>query len=89
MTSKDFTNDQSGPDNVLGELREHVKEIATRLERVHQLLGLESGSTASGSSGSGSQDAIKSQDPERALATLRQQLRQAREVAARRGVKVR
>jgi hypothetical protein len=57
---------------------------------VRALVGLESGSTASGSSGSGSQDGVKHfRDPEITLAWLRQELKVAREVADRRGVKVR
>jgi hypothetical protein len=88
--NKDIQNGQSRDTNVLDELRSHVKEISSRLERVHELLGLQSGSQQSGSSGSGSQDGVKHhRDPETELAQMRQELRAARETVAARGVRVR
>jgi hypothetical protein len=86
---KDVGNDQSQDDNRLTILHNHLRSVEYHMQEIRKLVGLQSGSVASGSSGSGSQDGVKySKDPELALTSLRQELRQARETAARRGVKV-
>ena len=80
MRTKDVGNDQSAGASHLAELHGHLKAIREHLDSIHELMGLESGTTASGSSGSGANSGIKSYaDPEITLATVRQQLRQAQE----------
>jgi hypothetical protein len=88
--TKDIVNDQSADGDHLDELRRHFAVLKEAVNRLGFHLGLESGSCPSGAAGAGSQDGIKyHKDPELALADMRQQLRAARETAARRGVKVR
>jgi hypothetical protein len=89
MNVKDFVNGQSANLNTLEQVHAHLKAAAEHMARVHELVGLESGTPASGSSGAGSQDGIKYlRDPELALASLRQELKQARERAVRCGLRV-
>jgi hypothetical protein len=90
MRQKDVQNDQSGVGTLSTEhrrilgaaymaLREHARALG-------YVLGLESGSATSGSSGSGSQDSLKSLSPEHELARMKEEIAEARRRAKLLGI---
>ena len=58
MRTKNLVNDQSGDGEHLAALTHHYAVLREAVRQIGLRLGLESGSTASGSSGSGSQDGV-------------------------------
>jgi hypothetical protein len=88
-TVKDVENDQSVPAlsiehrRIIGAaylaLRDHADALAF-------VLGLQSGSATSGSSGSGSQDSLKCLSPERELERMRAEIAEARRRAKLLGI---
>jgi hypothetical protein len=86
---KDVENDQSvsalSPQHrrILGAAYLALREHADALGFV---LGIESGSATSGSSGSGSQDSLKSLSPEKQLEKLRSEIAEARRRAKMLGI---